>query len=149
MRFPGPPGTASGWEPRRARTTCYGSGDDNGHHHNCPGLPTNGETVYGQLITYYGSATESNSYTFTAVHAAALTLSGQRLGVPGDTVKFNWTAVTGATGYSLRLGTTPGANNLFGSGEIAGRHSMTASGLPTNGETVYGAADYHTTAVLR
>ena len=57
--------------------------------------------------------------------------------LPGTTVKFTWNAVSGATGYSFRLGTTPGANNIYGSGEITSV-STTPTNLPTNGETIYG-----------
>ena len=49
---------------------------------------------------------------------------------------FTWTAAPGATGYYLRLGTTAGANNIYGSGEITAT-SATVSNLPTNGETIY------------
>jgi N-acetylneuraminic acid mutarotase len=58
--------------------------------------------------------------------------------VLGDTtVTFDWTTASGASAYIFRLGTTPGANNVFGSGEIKAT-SITATGLPTNGETIYG-----------
>ncbi len=51
-------------------------------------------------------------------------------------VTFTWTAAPGATGYSLRLGTTVGANNIYGSGEVTAT-SATPTNLPTNGETIY------------
>jgi hypothetical protein len=81
----------------------------------------------------------STSYTFTAATQAALTspTGGGTFSGPSET--FTWTAATGSgvTGYNFRLGTTPGANNLYGSGTIT-TTSTTATGLPTNGETIYG-----------
>ena len=76
-------------------------------------------------------------YTFTAANRAVLT-SPTAMVLAGSSVTFKWTAATGAnrTGYNLRLGTTPGANDVFSSGFITGT-SITASGLPTNGETIY------------
>jgi hypothetical protein len=50
---------------------------------------------------------------------------------------FEWTTAPAATNYSLKLGTTAGSNNLYGSGYLSGT-SATATGLPTNGETIYG-----------
>ena len=88
----------------------YGSGEIAGTSTTASGLPTNGETIYGELITYYGSATVSNSYTFTArSQAAALTSPAGGSVLSGPTVTFTWNAVSGATGYSFRLGTTAGA----------------------------------------
>ena len=50
---------------------------------------------------------------------------------------FSWTAGTGnTTGYSLWLGSTVGTNNLYHSGATVAT-SVTATGLPTNGETIY------------
>ena len=101
------------------------------------GLPVNGETIYGQLITYYGSVQVSSSYTFTAIHAATLTSPAGGTTLIGPKVTFTWNAVAGATGYSFRMGSTPGANDLSASGLITAT-STTALELPTNSETVYG-----------
>ncbi len=100
------------------------------------GLPTNGEPIYATLYTDYGSIQVSKSYTFTASTQAALTSPTPGSVLPGPTVTFTWTAATGATGYNFRLGTTPGTNNLFFSGEITAT-SVTVTGLPTNGEPIY------------
>jgi hypothetical protein len=52
-------------------------------------------------------------------------------------VTFTWTAATGATDYELFIGSTgPGSYNLFYSGNTTAT-SLKASGLPTNGETIY------------
>jgi len=52
-------------------------------------------------------------------------------------VTFTWTPSSGASGYSLWLGTTgPGSNNLYNSHETTAT-SATAKGLPTTGATIY------------
>jgi hypothetical protein len=57
--------------------------------------------------------------------------------LPGPSATFQWTAPTGATNYTLWLGSTGvGSNNLWGSGATTGT-SVTFSALPTNGETIY------------
>jgi hypothetical protein len=102
------------------------------------GLPTNGETIYATLYTNYGTVQVSNSYTFTAAKQAALTSPTGGGTLSGPSVTFTWSAATGSgvTGYNFRLGTTAGANNLYSSGMITAT-STTATGLPTNGETIY------------
>jgi len=100
-------------------------------------LPTDSSTIYAQLITNYGATQVSVSYSFRASPACAALASPQAGSVlAGPQVTFNWTAAAGATGYNLRLGTTPGANNLFGSGLIT-TTSIGAVNLPTDGSTVY------------
>jgi len=57
--------------------------------------------------------------------------------LPGPAVTFTWNAVSGATGYSLWIGTAGvGSNNLYDSGEVTGT-SLKFGNLPTNGATVY------------
>ncbi len=103
-------------------------------------LPTNGETIYATLYTDYsfivGSSTFSNAYTFTAGTLAALSSPAAGSVLTGPTATFTWDAVPGATGYNFRLGTTPGANNLYGHGETTAT-TATVTNLPTNGETIY------------
>ena len=55
----------------------------------------------------------------------------------GSAVTFSWTAVTGAQGYWLDLGTTgAGSSNVFNSGAISAT-SVAVSGIPTNGVNLY------------
>jgi hypothetical protein len=55
----------------------------------------------------------------------------------GTSVTFSWTAVSGASGYKLWLGSTGvGSNNLYNSGAKTVT-SVTVNGLPVNGETIY------------
>jgi len=102
-------------------------------------LPSNGETIYARLFTYWGTAYAYSDYTYTALTATAATLNtptpGSTLVSPSTT--FGWTAVTGATKYLLELGTTGvGSSNLYNSGGTTGT-TATANNLPGNGETIY------------
>jgi hypothetical protein len=55
----------------------------------------------------------------------------------GSSATFSWTPATGATTYALLLGSTgAGSSNLYNSGHIT-TTSAKATGLPTNGETIY------------
>ncbi|HTX74964.1 MAG TPA: Ig-like domain-containing protein [Terracidiphilus sp.] len=114
----------------------YGSGPITASSTTISNLPTNGETIYAQLTTYYGAIQVYTDYTFTAATLSALTSPTPSTVLAGPQVTFSWTAVAKAVYYQLRLGTTVGANNLFGSGATTAT-SATAFGLPTNGETIY------------
>jgi hypothetical protein len=107
------------------------------------GLPTNGSTVYVTLYSYNGTAWLSNAYTYTAYTPGAgaagqLTTPPPTSTLTGSTVTFDWSAGTGgATGYWLDLGNTAGGNTFYSSGNLGTALTTTASGLPTDGSTVY------------
>jgi hypothetical protein len=89
------------------------------------------------------SATQSIALSGTGLAATPATLTSPASGstLPGGPVTFTWTPGTGATGYGLWAGTTgtgTGSDNLYYSGEKAPTvTSLTVSGLPVNGETIY------------
>ncbi len=56
--------------------------------------------------------------------------------LPGSTAAFSWDAGSGARQYFLYVGTSQGANDLYGQSQGLNR-SVTVNGLPTNGSTVY------------
>jgi len=116
----------------------YHSGTTTATSVKATGLPTNGETVYARLFTYINGVTVSTDYTYTAASQAVLTTPAPTSTLAGSSVTFTWTAGTGSTtGYSLWLGSTGvGSSNLYHSGATTAT-SVTANGLPTNGETVY------------
>ncbi|MGP8251915.1 MAG: hypothetical protein ACLQHF_07755 [Terracidiphilus sp.] len=115
----------------------YSSGEITATSATPANLPTNGETIYARLYTDYGSVSVYTDYTFTAATlAAALTSPTPGTVLTGPKVTFTWTTAPGATNYYFRLGTSVGANNLYGSGEIT-TTSATVYNLPTNGETIY------------
>ena len=100
------------------------------------GLPTNGETIYARLSTNFAPNSSTYAdYVFTAATAAALISPAPNSTLAGRQVTFSWTAGSGAS-YILRLGTTPGANDIRGTGDTTAT-SVTFSPLPTNGETIY------------
>src|SRR5664280_921784 len=105
------------------------------------GLPSDGSTVYVTLYSLVGGQWLSNAYTYTAYSASGATghLTTPQPGttLPGPTVTFGWTAGTGSSAYWLDLGSTPGGNQYFQSGNLGNVLTVTANGLPTNGSTVY------------
>ena len=101
------------------------------------GLPANGSTLYVRLWYEFEGVWASIDYTYTAYTSnAGLLISpppGSRL--TSTTVTFQWTKGS-ATQYSLWLGTTgPRSGDVLEAGTSA--TSYTASGLPSNGQTLY------------
>ena len=56
--------------------------------------------------------------------------------LPGSSATFSWSAATGGLEYFLYVGTSAGANNLYGR-SMGTNRSVTLSGIPTNGSTLY------------
>jgi hypothetical protein len=112
-------------------------------------LPTNGETLYIRLSTDYSGTVVYNDYTYKASTQAAVTSPTAGSTLTGPSVTFDWSAATGATQYYLSIGSTgAGSSNIYNSGwrDVT---SWTATGLPTNGETLYVrlSTDFNGTAV--
>jgi hypothetical protein len=100
-------------------------------------LPTNGETIYARLWTYFSGVSSHADYTYTADTQSALTSPTPGSTFTGPSATFTWTTASGATQYTLWLGTTGvGSNNLWSSGGTTAT-SVTFGGLPTNGEIIY------------
>jgi Divergent InlB B-repeat domain len=105
-------------------------------------LPTNGSTIYLTLYAYINSSWSPNYYTYTAFSAgsetAAMTSPTPNSTLSGSTVTFSWNAGTASPQeYWLDIGSSAGGNNYYSSGNLGSATSATASGLPTNGSTVY------------
>jgi hypothetical protein len=105
-------------------------------------LPTNGSTIYVTLYAYINSSWSPNYYTYTAFNAgsetAVLTTPPPSSTLSGSTVTFDWTAGTASPQeYWIDIGSSAGGNNYYSSGNLGNATSATASGLPTNGTTVY------------
>jgi hypothetical protein len=105
------------------------------------GLPTNGSTVYVTLYSLIAGTWQSNTYTYTAYNLAGaggvLTTPTPGTSLTGSTVTFGWTAGAGASSYWLDAGSTPGGNQYYQSGNLGNVLTTTASGLPTDGSTIY------------
>jgi hypothetical protein len=98
----------------------------------------------------YGSRTATVTITPAQGSPLVITLTGGGVGQPasltsprsgttlvGSTVVFKWASTAGATGYSLWLGSGgQGSDNLYKSAVLTGT-SISVSGLPVNGETIY------------
>ena len=86
------------------------------------------------------SASTSSVFTQTITGTpAALASPAQGATFPGPTVTFSWNSVPSVNGYFLHLGTTGvGSLNLLNSSEYSSSTtSVTITGLPVNGETIY------------
>jgi hypothetical protein len=106
------------------------------------GLPTNGTTVYVTLYTLVGGTWTPNSYTYTAFSQMSaqgvLTTPPPSSTLTSSTVTFDWTAGSpGPYSYWLDIGSSAGGNNYYSSGNLGNVTTTTASGLPTNGSTLY------------
>jgi hypothetical protein len=106
----------------------------------CAGAGTgtvNSGTI-GQLAYYAASGTTLSSVTTLPVQSIA-NLGAQTV-IPtvltGSSQVFSWNAVSGAAGYKLTLGTTPGTLDIYNSYTTTAT-TKTATGIPTNGSTIY------------
>jgi uncharacterized repeat protein (TIGR03803 family) len=95
---------------------------------NVPG----GQLVFARIWTKVGGTWRFSDSTFTAVVLAATLTSPVGGAVDVDlTLPIQWTAVPGAQAYFLYLGTTVGAKDLAGSGELQ-QTSYLAGNVPAS-----------------
>lgn len=86
---------------------------------------------------YYWSSNATTVTMTTTPTQAVMSSPTPGSTLTGSSEKFTWTPATGATGYLLELGSTGvGSYNLYYSGSTTAT-SVTATDLPTNGETIY------------
>ena len=115
----------------------YYSAEKTGTTFSFTAMPINGETIYVRLITNFNGAWAHADYTYTATTPAAMTAPAAGSTLSGASTVFSWTAVPGATGYFLQIGTTgAGSDDLYNSAEKTVT-SYTFTRTPTNGETIY------------
>jgi hypothetical protein len=104
-------------------------------------LPSDGSTVYVTLWSFVGGVWENNTYTYTAYSNASLkgviTAPAPGSTLSGSSVAFTWSAGTQSTAYWLDIGNVAGGNQYYQSGNLGNVLTTTASGLPTDGSTVY------------
>ena len=68
--------------------------------------------------------------------AAEITSPAPESTLEGSTATFAWSAGSQVEQYFLYLGTTPGANDLYGQSQEL-NHEVTVSGLPVDGSIIY------------
>jgi hypothetical protein len=106
------------------------------------GIPQYGETLYATLYSYISGVWQPIVYTYTAAGApiaATLTTPTPSTKLTSSSVTFTWSGSEGVTYYWFNLGTASSpanAKNIY-SGSPTTATSITATGLPTNGETIY------------
>jgi hypothetical protein len=104
-------------------------------------LPTDGSTIYVTMYSLISGQWVHNSYTYTAFTGASsrgvITTPAPGSTLSGSSVTFDWMAGFGSTAYWLDAGSTPGGNQYYQSGNLGNVLTTTATGLPTNGSTVY------------
>jgi sugar lactone lactonase YvrE len=118
----------------------YNSGNVTVTTETVTGLPTNGEPLYVRLYSLINGSWSSADYTYTAYGSPTLaTMSTPTSGsvLAGSSQAFTWLPGNIATHFELWVGTTGvGSSNVYNSGNVTVT-TETATGLPTNGETVY------------
>jgi hypothetical protein len=100
---------------------------------------TNDGTNGGSSGGFGGSATASPSPTPTqpaAAPPASISSPAPGSTLSGPAATFSWNAAGGALQYFLYVGTSQGANNLYG-GSTGTQTAASVSGLPTNGSTLH------------
>ena len=111
------------------------------------GLPTDSSTLYVRLQYKEGGLWKiAGDYTYTASSQVALPLitspvSGSTFSSSTETFALDSNAIT-LTNWNLRVGTTIGANNIANRFAGSSSSSITISGLPTNGSTLYVRLQY-------
>jgi len=106
------------------------------------GIPTYGETLYVTLYSEIAGVYQPIVYTYTASGspvAAALTTPAPSTKLTSSSVTFTWSPGEGVTYYWFNLGTGASgaaAKNIY-SGSSTTATSVTVTGLPINGETIY------------
>ena len=103
-------------------------------------LPTDGSTIYVTLMTQINGQWANNQYYYTAanLNIAQITSPSKGITLSGASATFTWTAAPGATGYSVWVGSTPGAHDIdIGGGSYPDGLRTSFNNLPTNGEVIY------------
>ncbi len=105
------------------------------------GLPTDGSTIYATLYSLIGGQWLRNAYTYTAYNATGA-LAAIQTPVPGTTLSgnmatFTWSSDTSATAYWMDIGSAPGGNQYYQSGNLGTALTTTVYSLPADGSTIY------------
>ena len=130
-------GTATGGANAK---NLYSSGPTSATTLTVDGMPTNGEPIFATLYSESNGTWLSSPpvYTYYATGPAVLTTPAAGTRLTASTI-FAWTPGTGITHYWFNLGTSAVAayaKNIY-SGSSTTATSVTVSGIPQYGETLY------------
>ncbi len=101
-------------------------------------LPDNGSTVYVTWWYEIAGTWAYTEYTYTAYGGlGVITSPSNGSTLTSSTQVFTWTAGADASAYWLTAGNAPGGNNYYSSGNLGNVLTTTATGLPTDGSTIY------------
>lgn len=116
----------------------YSSGTLVGSNVTVNNLPTGGQTIYARWSWRVGTTWSSTDYTYTeAGSPVAPVLESPVNTTLSSSAQFNWTTGSGATEYTLLVGTTGvGSRNVFSSGATTAT-AAAVSNIPQGGQTVY------------
>ena len=100
-----------------------------------------GSTVYATLYSLVGGQWVANAYTYTAFNSSG-GLAIMQTPTPGSILSgnqatFTWSAGTGATAYWMDIGSAPGGNDIYQSGNLGTALTTTVYSLPANNSTIY------------
>ena len=105
------------------------------------GLPTDGSPIYVTLYSFIGGNWVSNAYSYTALNAtgglAQITAPAPSSTLSGNAATFTWSADVNATAYWLDIGSTPGGNQYYQSGNLGNVLTTNVYSLPADGSTIY------------
>ena len=104
-------------------------------------LPQNGSPVYVTWWYYVGGSWQYTEYQYTSYGGGSqigvITSPAPGGSTSGSTVAFTWNAGSLSSAYWLTIGSVPGGNDLYNSGNLGNVLTKTVTGLPTNGQTLY------------
>jgi hypothetical protein len=105
------------------------------------GLPSDGSTVYATLYSLVGGQWLSTGYTYTAYNASS-GLAAMQTPIPGSILSgnvqtFTWSSDPSATAYWMDIGSAPGGNDIYQSGNLGTAQTTTVYSLPANNSTIY------------
>ena len=125
----------------------YGASQGTSLSRSLSGLPTNGSSVYIRLWTRFSTGWQYTDYSYTA--ATASSGGGVSLGskaslispapgayLPVWNASFSWAPASGGLEYFFYLGTSQGANNLYGQSQGLNT-SLTFGQLPSSSGPVF------------
>ena len=107
---------------------------------NVTGLPTDGSQVYVTLFSFVDGQWVYNQDTYTAYSnsLAQILTPTNNTEVDGTQVTFTWTNPSNSDNYWLDIGSVPGGNDIYQSGNLGNVTTTTVNNMPNNGQEVYG-----------